>query len=139
MISTFSLQHILIRYQGLYYCHWVDNLHGINSQVVSAASAATCFIIAFLLHTKLEYPRLDLNKYIRYIVAVCFIGGESLHISTETTPTFGATYKHYIVRLYRVHITMRGKGKLSNNQYVLPYRYNNQSLHFQESKPPRHI
>ena len=23
LISTFLLQHILIRYQGLYYCHWV--------------------------------------------------------------------------------------------------------------------
>ena len=89
LISTFSLQHILIRYQGLYYCHWVASLHGINSQVVSAASAATCFIIAFLLHTKLAYPRLYLNKYIiRYIVAVCFIGGEALNISTETAPTF---------------------------------------------------
>jgi hypothetical protein len=113
LISTFSLQHILIRYQGLYYCHWVASLHGINSQVSSAASAATCVIIAFLLHTKLEYPHLYLNKYIRYIVAVCFIGEEALNISTETTPTFGATYKHYIVRLYRVHI--RGKGKLSND------------------------
>ena len=80
LISTFSLQHILIRYQGLYYCHCVASLHGINSQVVSAASAATCFIIAFLLHNKLEYLRLYLNKYIRHIVAVCFIGGEALNI-----------------------------------------------------------
>jgi hypothetical protein len=63
LISTSSLEHIVIRYQGLYYCHWVASLHDINRQVSSAASATTCFIIAFLLHTKLEYLRLYFNKY----------------------------------------------------------------------------
>jgi hypothetical protein len=41
-----TLQHILIIYQGLYYCLRVDILspHGVICQLVSAASAPTSFI-----------------------------------------------------------------------------------------------
>jgi hypothetical protein len=66
-----------------------------------------------------------LNKYFKHIVPVCSFNGENLSTSTETIPTYWATYTHYILRLY--HTTYH---EMQTFQWLIMglLRYNNWGL-----------